>query len=961
MLRLGLRLPALLLLLIIPWTLAQNYPPRIGPVASDSARLNAAAIDRAADALGDLGVDALALYIEAPLGATLDDAERYFEGALARYGLAPDQSYLIVFVGTAELTADGVRPLFIEVGARLEARLGDPGFVDVLRAGVVTPRLVAGDPTGAFVAAFEAVFEALAPQSSGEPQPRVPTQPLPEPEGARFAWELVLILLVAIGAALWWRGRRARGSAPDDGDALQQVQGELSQLLIDLSGGGTSGASALPAAPEHQTDFVLIRDLLRGTDPEQMADLEVRYRQESERLVGVEAGFEVLRAGGDVGAGRLDRARSLLAEAEAVRAFAAELSTLWGELRQEAGTVPDRLERVRSRSAALRAALVHRFPGVADPEAVLSRLAELATRVSDEADGGGLEAAETVTEAEAEADRLERALADLTEAHEGLTDLDEDLVSWSAQGFATAAWARRREAELRRVEGAVAGLGDPSSSARSEVVAAVEGAAALTTELETEVALQRRNGVRIEELMKRGASISDLIERGAVAFDAVDDFSEANWRDIRGNGSEAQAAAERAETLVERAAELNALAVEGAAEGDERQDVSSAAAALDDAERELDQVEALVAAIMERLSALREAQATARRHLEAVEADLEAQRAQLADPEVDRVVGEEPAAALAEGERLAAEARAALAAEQPDWLVAMAAIQRADRAVDSALAAQRQEREAMERLQLRLVSERDEAQAARSRSEHFVRVHAADLSPDTVALGSEALQAFERASALAARSDVAEEGALALLLQEAATAFDGAQAAADRAYAAAEVEFVSAEELRREAAAVAAEVESDLDSLGAYLRRHGLGGDLLRLVGDLGRSVPSASGVGGARLGAVAGELASLRSELVRVRSEAERQVERRESALRRERRERVERERRRRAAEQARQRSGWGGSPRSGSSAPRPPRPSSSRSQIPTVSRPKSGGKASTPRRSGGSWSGQKRSKGGW
>jgi hypothetical protein len=955
------RLWALLLLLILPWSLAQSYPPRIGPIASDSVLLNAAAIDRAAETLGDLGVDALALYIEAPLGATLDDAERYFEGALARYGLAPDQSYLIVFVGTAELTADGVRPLFIEVGTRLESRLGDPGFVDVLRAGVVTPRLVAGDPSGAFVAAFEAVADALAPQAPGEAQPRAPTEPLPEPEGTRFAWELVLLLLVAIVVALWWRGRRGRSAAGVDGEALQAVQGQLSQLLIDLSGGGASGTPALPADPEQQTDFVLIRDLLRGTDPDRMDALTERYRQGTERLRGVEAGFEALREGDGDAAEQLERARALLVEAEGVRDFAVELSSLWGELQREAGTVPERLDRIRARSAALRAALVARFQA-ADSEAVLAHLDALSARAESGGERRGLEAAEVVTEAEAEAARLERALEDLTDAHEGLSDLGEDLEAWSEQGFATASWARRREAELRRVEGAVAALGDRSTAAQSEIAAAVEGGTGLVAELETEVALQRRNGVRIEALRERGASIVDRSERGAVAFDAVDDFAESNWSDIRGNGSEAQAAAGRAEALVERAAELNTLMVEGAAEVADRQDVAGAAAALDDAERELDQVEALVAAITERLSALREAQATGRRHLEAVESELAELRSRLAAPEVDRMVGEGPEATLAEGERLAAQARAALATDRPDWLAAIAAIQRADRAADTALAAQRQEREAMERLQLRLVSERDEAQSARSRSVHFLRVHAADLSRDTLALGDEAAAAFERASTLAARSDLAEEEALAALLAEAATAFDAAQSAADRAFAAAESEFSAAEALRRETAAGVAEIEADLDSLGRYLRRHGLGSDLSRLVGELARSLPNPRGLGGGRLGAVSGELASLRGELARVRAEAERQVERRESALRQERRARLERERRRRAAERARQSAGWGGSPLSGGSTPRPPRPSGSGSRIPTVGRPKSPVKpASSRRRAGGGWGGPKRSKGGW
>lgn len=969
------RIAILLLALLVPLqpVSAQGYPTRVGSVATDSATLDAAAIDRAASVLADLGVEALALYVEAPIGGTLDDAERYFEGALARYGLAPDQSYIIIFVGTAPLTEEQVRPLFIELGGRLESRLGDPGFADVLRSGIVTPRLLSGDPTGAFIAAFVAIEQALtlatpSPNGPAASEPPPASEPLPPAERPRLAWELVLLVLLAGLAYLRFRRKRTASDPSDAATELRRIEGELSALLIDLSGRDPDLPSDrhLPRDPQQQTDFVLIRDFLAETDAARIEEIEQRYRDALAALERAEAEFEALRSeAGDAPAPGelLERYRGALADAEKAADFVAELSALWRELQSEANTVPQRSQALRSRIAGLRAALVERLP-TTDPDSILARYDEALHAAEAQQDRSPLVAARTLSRAETGLERLESEVDQLADAAEGLSDMNEDLDAWQTAGFATDGWRRERDVQLQRVQRALQRLGDDSPEASEAVVAAADEARSFLSRTETQVALQRRNASRLEEARLQGERVRRRIEQGAEAFDAVDDFAEANWQDIRGNGTEAQKAAERAQLLVDRAAANNALAPDQEPETASRQDFAAAAAALDAAFAELDGAELLIGAIIERLETLREARATARRQLEAVVADLAAHQALLAQPQVDREVGEEPQRLLAQARRLAAEVESELTAERPDWLMVIARIQQADRLADEALAAIRNEREAMEHRRLRLVSERDEAVASRTRLENFVRLHQADLSPETRALARAAGSAFENAALLASRGDVAEEGELAELLESAAEAFDAAQEQADRAFEAAESEFSAAEALRVEAAAAVAAVEADIESFDRYLRRSGIHAEMLPQLRDLERSVPQVpTGGGSDRFVRIVRQAEALRSEIDRAMVAARRLAEQRESALRRERQRRLEAERRRRAAERARQGASWGG-------LPSMPPVSSGRPRVrrvPSISAPSSGkrvgGKSTAvrPSRSRGSWGGAKRSKGGW
>ena len=179
--------------------LAQPFPSRLGSVATDSTLLDEVAVNLAADRLADVGVEALALLLEAPVGVSLADAEAYLDAALERYGFSGGDAYLVVFVGLQPLPAsEGTRPLIVDYGAPLvgilERTSNGLSLVDSPYDDLLVPMLQAGDTTGAFTATFDRVAEALA-QEQGSPEPN-PTAP-----GRRGNDSLTttLALLVALG------------------------------------------------------------------------------------------------------------------------------------------------------------------------------------------------------------------------------------------------------------------------------------------------------------------------------------------------------------------------------------------------------------------------------------------------------------------------------------------------------------------------------------------------------------------------------------------------------------------------------------------------------------------------------------------------------------------------------------------------------------------------------------------
>lgn len=246
--------------------------------------------------------------------------------------------------------------------------------------------------------------------------------------------------------------------------------------------------------------------------------------------------------------------------------------------------------------------------------------------------------------------------------------------------------------------------------------------------------------------------LDDLGVRAERAFRELVTVAPANWRDVRGNGSEARRAAEP------ECARL------------------------------------LLESVTARATALRAVRERARRQLAQLGAEL--RREANAEPKV------------VEAGHFLTRIREELAMEKPDWLAVTETLQAAERLLLDAGVG-----DGLARRSRLLASERLEAEASLARLEHFCRIHAPDLG-SAVRAGLEQAQDAYRSAARRQREAERLTGAeRARTLTEATGGFDRAQRLADEAFIAAERDFGEMEALRAQLAEACARAEARLAAL----------------------------------------------------------------------------------------------------------------------------------------------------
>lgn len=279
-------------------------------------------------------------------------------------------------------------------------------------------------------------------------------------------------------------------------------------------------------------------------------------------------------------------------------------------------------------------------------------------------------------------------------------------------------------------------LYDTAQARLEQAVAEGSGAPALFAE----------NQRRLAELEARGQAAAGRIEEGRRTFDIVDEFAESTWADIRGNGSEAQAAANRAQEHWETARQANTMEAQAFFVAKENLDASGQA---------LDFVDTLVDAIIARLKDLETARDNAKALLEEARRSLEAGReyVQRHDPDV----GKAPEAQLDEASRQLEAARAEATLTKPDWLKLAAAATAADRLADEALAGARSEAETIAKLRDQAGRLGQLVSGEINGIAKFVNVHGDDIAPQTAGVVKTLVQRFDQARALEGRAQKAEE------------------------------------------------------------------------------------------------------------------------------------------------------------------------------------------------------------
>lgn len=302
--------------------------------------------------------------------------------------------------------------------------------------------------------------------------------------------------------------------------------------------------------------------------------------------------------------------------------------------------------------------------------------------------------------------------------------------------------------------------------------------------------LLRENDARITAIEQAGQQLPDLIEQGRKSFDQVDEYAESTWNDIRGNGSEAEAAAGRAQALVERTRSRNTM---------EAQDIYGAKLDLDAAEAEVERSRTLTETIMQRLKDLQLAQTNARQELDMAQTDIEKGWQFVRANDTD--VGKAPEEALLRAEELVRQASAEVGQPKPNWITVVKQAQEANKLADDALAQAQGEEVAMDKLRQQLSHARELGVSQTERLLKFVQLHTDDFSPDTLANVQAVQRQAQQAQQVAASAEKTAEEARAKALRGAQEHYAALADNADSVYQRTYAEFQAVEKIRSQVTA----------------------------------------------------------------------------------------------------------------------------------------------------------------
>jgi hypothetical protein len=402
---------------------------------------------------------------------------------------------------------------------------------------------------------------------------------------------------------------------------------------------------------------------------------------------------------------------------------------------------------------------------------------------------------------------------------EGIVQGRHDAESLAAEGY-------RMEASQAALDGARTALTNAANILQTQgIEAAGTAIQAARVMLEESVAngrglveLRATNDRRLEEIKTLGEEVAAVIVAGRQTFDIVDEFAESTWSDIRGNGSEAEAAADRAHEHWLSAQQHNSM---------EAQEFAVAQEELAAAAEELAYARALIDAITQRLKDLEAARDAARDEIAAAAADIT--RGWEFVSSYDPDVGKAPEEQLRQAEELLSRAQAEMQHEKPDWLVLVRDAQAANDLADQALLGARSEVEAMEKLRTQVDRARQLAAAEVKKIVQFSGLHRQDIQPASQPAIEQIQQQVQQAYVLLQQAEQLEEERRREALQRAYASYTQLQTEAARVYAMIYADFERLEKLRGE---VNQELARARDAIG----------DAERLLAAYRGNVPSRSG-----------------------------------------------------------------------------------------------------------------------
>lgn len=726
--------------------------------------INQNSVRSAAQSLAGKGATVVVLVTD----QTGSDPQAYASQKLQSNGIQAsplDPSAIIYLVALDQ------RNVFIYYGADWNATLG-PTYQNIANNDMI-PQMARGNITDGLVAGINSTVQAI------DNPPGAPISLVP------IAIAIVVIALLVIGVPLLLRSlskrrvatqalaqarqaadearKRAGAAIADFGQLLNTARAKaqydtLSYAPADVAQIGEWQNNAEQLFGKAQEQFDGASEALSATStpsPEQYAQATQRYTAIEQQVAAARASLEQaeqrrteldqLNASAP---GEIDRPKKALADAAAqLDALGPEIPNVQAILR----TLGDMVARAEGLLADHRAAEAIAAAGAAS--ANIDELVRTLARYSDMREGisAGRAAAEKVA---SQGYRAEHGIAAFDRAetllHQAATALEHD-----------SATARELldQAEATRAEGVARGGGMP--------------------------ALQRANAQRLPTIQAAATDTNEYIGQGRAAFTTVNEFAETTWTDIRGNGSEAEAAAHDASQLIARATERNTM---------EQQDFAGAQADLNAAEERLGFARTLVDTILQRLKDLQAARDAARAEINAAQTDIDAgwQFVHANDPDV----GKNPETNLQQAGTLLAQATAEIQQPRPNWLTIVKQALEANRLADQAIANARSEVEAMNALREQAQRAQQLATGEVQKIAQFVGLHEQALPGDAPEQLDALQRELQQATTLHQAAQVHEETARANDLRNAVTGYTTVEQHAEQLYTNLYAAFQRSEQLR---------------------------------------------------------------------------------------------------------------------------------------------------------------------
>lgn len=753
---------ALLLLLTVP-ALAQGNLI----IEDATGNLNRGDIESAAEPLLDRGATVAIYLVQA--GGETDFLQNLEADGLVRDGQAQTRM-IAIYVALDE------RYSSIRFGDAWNEALAINENYENIREAELNPQLAEGDFTQAYVNALQSIDAYIEnpPQPGGGTQVNVNFIPI------------VIGVFVLLGLFVGWgvfSRRRAAGRALADARRrMEEARQGAGSVITDM---GRQLKTAQEKAEFDQVSY----------GPADVQRLAQTQREVEMRFADIQGRFddlhEALERRAEPTIAQYNEATQGYAQVQQMvvnlRSRLEEVNQMRVELDQLAQQAPAEIDRAKKNVSDVAERLTTLQGEITDSAAVLAPVRQRLTQAEQALAGHDARSAiahaqEAVTAAAA----LDTTLQTYQAIHAGIVQGRNDAERLQAQGY-------RMEDSQSALDGARATLTEAAQLLQTRGVTAADPAlGAAQALLDDAIAngrnlpeLRTENEQRLASINTLGQQVAQEITAGHQTFDMVDEFAESTWSDIRGNGSEAEAAAARAHEHWRNAQRKNTMEI---------QEFTAAREDLDAAEAELTYARSLIAAITQRLQDLETARATARDELEAAAADISRgwEFVHSHDPDVGKV----PEQQLEQAEQLLAAARAEMEQAKPDWLDLVKQAQQANNLADEALAGARSEVDAMEKRRTQAERARKLAEVEVQKITRFVQVHRQDIQAEHLPAVDQLQEEIQAAHALLQQAEQREEAARVSALQGAYTCYTQVQAEAGQLYATVYADFQRLEQLR---------------------------------------------------------------------------------------------------------------------------------------------------------------------